>query len=109
MESRAKLFGHPIHPVLISFPLGLLVTSFVFDVVYLLTGNGKWSEIAFWMIAAGVVGGLLAAIFGTIDLARVLDGTRAHSVGVWHAAFSGGMMVLFAVSCLLRIGAPMEP
>jgi uncharacterized membrane protein len=95
--------------MLIPFPLGLLVTSFVFDVVYLLTGNGKWAEIAFWMIAAGVISGLLAAIFGTIDLARVPDGTRAHSVGVWHAVFSVGMMVLFAVSWLLRIGAPMEP
>jgi uncharacterized membrane protein len=48
MESReAKLFGHRIHPMLIPFPLGLLSTSVVFDVVYLLTDNGKWSEIAF--------------------------------------------------------------
>ena len=62
MQSRAKLFGHPIHPILIPFPLGLLTTSVVFDVVYLLTDNGKWSEIAFWMIAAGVVGGLAAAV-----------------------------------------------
>lgn len=54
MESRAKLFGHPIHPMLIPFPLGLLPTSVLFDVVYLLTGNGKWAEISFWMIAVGV-------------------------------------------------------
>ncbi len=61
MESRgAKLFGHRIHPMLIPFPLGLLSTSIVFDIVYLLTDNGKWSEIAFWMIAAGVIGGLAA-------------------------------------------------
>jgi uncharacterized membrane protein len=53
MESKAKIMGHPIHPILIPFPLGLLSTSVVFDVVYLLTGNGKWSEISFWMIAAG--------------------------------------------------------
>ena len=43
VESRAKIMGHPIHPILIPFPLGLLSTSVVFDVVYLLTGNGKWS------------------------------------------------------------------
>src|ERR671913_1109753 len=50
MESRAKLFGHPIHQMLIVFPLGLLATAVVFDVVYLTSGNGYWSEIAFWMI-----------------------------------------------------------
>ena len=110
MESRAKLFGHAIHPMLIPFPLGLLMTSFVFDVVYLLTGNGKWAEIAFWMIAAGVIGGLVAAVFGTIDLARVPDDSRAHSIGVWHAVFSVSMVVLFAVSWLLSfLGAPTEP
>ena len=109
MESRAKLFGHPIHPILIPFPLGLLTTSVVFDVVYLLTGNGKWSEIAFWMIAAGVVGGLAAAVFGAIDFSRVPDGTRAHSIGVWHALLSGTMVVLFAVSWWLRLGEPTEP
>jgi uncharacterized membrane protein len=58
VESKAKIMGHPIHPILIPFPLGLLTTSIVFDVVHLLTGSGKWSEISFWMIAAGVIGGL---------------------------------------------------
>ena len=57
MESKAKILGHPIHPILIPFPLGLLSTSVVFDVVHLLAGNGKWSEVSFWMIAAGVIGG----------------------------------------------------
>ena len=46
MESRAKLFGHPIHPMLIPFPLGLLATSLVFDVVHRLTGNESWAEVA---------------------------------------------------------------
>jgi len=41
MESKAKIMGHPIHPILIPFPLGLLSTSVVFDVVYLLTGTGS--------------------------------------------------------------------
>ncbi len=109
MESKVKLFGHALHPILIPFPLGLLATSIVFDVVYLLTGNGKWSEIAFWMIAAGVVGGLAAAVFGVIDFSRVPDGTRAHSIGVRHAVLSGSMVVLFAVSWWLRVGEPTEP
>jgi uncharacterized membrane protein len=109
MESKAKLFGHPIHPILIPFPLGLLSTSVVFDVVYLLTGNGKWSEIAFWMIAAGVIGGLAAAVFGLIDWLAIHSGTRAKLVGLWHGAVNVGVVVLFVVNWLLRMDAPGEP
>jgi uncharacterized membrane protein len=109
VESRAKLFGHPIHPILIPFPLGLLVTSFIFDIIYLITDNDAFSVAAFWMIAAGVIGGLAAAVFGAIDFSRVPDGTRAHSIGVWHAVLSVSMVVLFAVSWLLRVDDPAEP
>lgn len=109
MESRAKLFGHPIHPILIPFPLGLLTTSVVFDVVYLLTGDGKWAEISFWMIAAGVIGGLVAAVFGLIDWLAIPSGTRAKSVGLWHGGVNVVMVALFASSWLLRMGAPGEP
>lgn len=109
MESRARIFGHPIHPVLISFSLGLLTTSVVFDVAYLLTGDGKWAEISFWMIAAGVTGGLVAAVFGLIDWLAIPSGTRAKSVGRWHGGVNVVMVALFTSSWLLRIGAPGEP
>ena len=109
MESRARLFGHPIHPILIPFPLGLLTTSVAFDVVYLLTGDGKWSGISFWMIAAGVIGGLGAAVFGLIDWLAIPSGTRAKSVGLWHGAANVVVVALFSVSWLLRLGAPGEP
>ena len=109
MESRAKLFGHPIHPMLIPFPLGLLLTSFIFDVVYLLTDNGKWSEIAFWMISTGVIGGLAAAVFGLIDWLAIPSGTRAKRIGLWHGAGNVVVVVLFIVSWLLRMDAPGEP
>lgn len=55
MEARAKLFGHPIHQMLIVFPLGLLATSIAFDVVRVASGNDYWGEIAYWLIAAGNV------------------------------------------------------
>ena len=86
MESRAKIMGHPLHPVLIPFPLGLLITSVVFDVVYLLTGDGKWSGISFWRNAAGV--------FGLIDWLAIPSGTRAKSVGLLHGAIHAVVVVL---------------
>jgi uncharacterized membrane protein len=109
MESRAKLFGHPIHPMLIPFPLGLLSTSLIFDVIYLITGSNAFSVAAFWMIAAGVIGGLAAAVFGLIDWLAIPSGTRAKSVGLWHGAGNVVVVALFIVSWLLRMGAPGEP
>jgi uncharacterized membrane protein len=53
MESKVKTFGHPIHPMLIVFPLGLLATSLIFDIIHWITGNGFFSVVAFWMITAG--------------------------------------------------------
>jgi uncharacterized membrane protein len=73
MESKAKKMGHPI---LIPFPLGLLPTLVIFDVGYLLTANGKLSEISFWRVGAGVIGGLAAAMFGLIDWLAIPSGTR---------------------------------
>src|SRR5678810_934945 len=64
MESRAKAFGHPIHPMLIVFPLGLLAMALIFDIIHFVTAQGYWSEISYWMIAAGVISGLIAAPFG---------------------------------------------
>src|SRR5258708_25245881 len=84
MESKVKSMGHAMHPMLVEFPLGLLITSVIFDIVHLITGNGYWSEIAFWMIVAGLIGGLLAAAVGAIDWFAIPSGTRAKSVGLWH-------------------------
>lgn len=109
MESRAKLLGHAIHPMLIPFPLGLLATSVAFDVVHLVTGSGRWGDIAFWMIAAGIVGGLLAAPFGTIDWLAIPGGTRAKAVGAVHGLGNVAVLVLFGASWLLRYGEPTDP
>ena len=109
MESRAKLFGHPIHQMLIPFPLGLLATSLVFDVVALITGNGNWHEIAFWMIVAGIISGLLAAIFGLIDYVAIPTGTRAKRVATLHGVGNVVVVTLFIVSWWLRRDTPTTP
>lgn len=109
MESKARVMGHPMHPILVPFPLGLLTTSVIFDIIHLLTGGARWAEISFWMIAAGVVGGLLAAVFGLIDWLSIPPGTRAKMVGLGHGLSNVVMVVLFALSWLLRSGAPGDP
>jgi uncharacterized membrane protein len=109
MESRAKLFGHPIHQMLIVFPLGLLAMALIFDIIHLASGNGYWSEIAYWMIAAGVISGLVAAPFGFIDWLAIPAGTRAKRIGALHGGGNLVVVVLYAASWLMRRGAPQEP
>jgi len=106
MNSRAKLFGHPIHQMLIVFPLGLLATSLVFDIVYQATGNGRWADVAFVMIASGIIGGLVAAVFGLIDWVAIPKGTRAKRIGALHGIGNVIVVGLFAVSWLLRYDHP---
>jgi uncharacterized membrane protein len=106
MNSRAKLFGHPVHQMLIVFPLGLLATSLVFDIVYKATGNARWADIAFVMIASGIIGGLLSAVFGLIDWLAIPQGTRAKRIGALHGIGNVAVVGLFAVSWLLRYDHP---
>ena len=109
MESKAKLLGHPIHQMLIVFPLGLLGTAVIFDIVALVRRNAEWSTVAFYMIGAGIVGGLIAAIFGLIDWLAISSGTRAKSIGLWHGGGNVIVILLFAGSWILRLSAPDNP
>jgi uncharacterized membrane protein len=109
MESRAKLFGHAIHPMLIPFPLGLLSASVVFDVIYLFRRNDLWAQIAFWNTAGGIIGGLAAAVFGLIDWLSVPTGTRAKAIGLRHGVGNVVVVTLFSASWLLRRREPRRP
>src|SRR5689334_16119303 len=109
MQSRARLFGHPIHPMLIVFPLGLLATSLIFDIVYLSTDNTRWADISFWMIGPGILGGLLAAVFGLVDWLAIPSGTRAKRIGAIHGLGNVLVVGLFGVSWLIRYDVPMVP
>lgn len=109
VESKAKLFGHAIHPILIVYPLGLLSTAVIFDVIYLFTGNTTWTTVSYWMIAAGIVGGLLAALFGVIDFLNIPYRTRAKFIGLLHGLVNLSVMILFITSWLLRTGSPEVP
>ncbi|HEX8904852.1 MAG TPA: DUF2231 domain-containing protein [Longimicrobiaceae bacterium] len=109
MEAQAKLFGHPIHQMLIVLPLGLLSGVVIFDVVRLVLGGDPWATVAFWLIPAGVLAGLLAAIFGFTDWLGIPAGTRAKRVGAIHGVGNVAVVALFALSWLLRRSDPIHP
>jgi uncharacterized membrane protein len=106
MESRAKLFGHPIHPMLVVLPLGLFIFVLVCDVAYLLTRRPEFAVVAYWDVVGGIIGGLLAAIFGAIDWLGIPRGTRAKAIGVWHGLGNVLVVALFAINWFLRANAP---
>jgi uncharacterized membrane protein len=109
MDSRARLFGHSIHPMLIVFPLGLLAMGAVFDVVYLLDGSYIYGAVAFWMLVAGIVGGALAAPFGLIDWLAIPKRTRAKRVGAVHGLGNVVALALFLASVMIRGEAVSAP
>jgi uncharacterized membrane protein len=106
MESRAKLAGHAIHPMLIVFPLGLLAMAVVFDGLYLTTGTVSLATAAFWNTIAGIVTGLVAAVFGLWDWLAIPSGTRAKRIGLLHGGGNVIGVALFTLSILLRWADP---
>ena len=108
MASEAKLFGHPIHQMLIVFPLGLLAMAVIFDIIRLIAGTPLGLP-SYYMIAAGVISGLVAAVFGFIDWLGIPARTRAKSVGLWHACGNVVVLAPFAISWWFRAGDPTDP
>jgi uncharacterized membrane protein len=102
MEARAKLFGHSIHQMLIVFPLGLLGMGVVFDIVFMVTDQPMFITVSYWMMVAGIAGGLLAAPFGLLDWLAIPPKSRAKRVGAAHGAGNVVVLLLFTASVLLR-------
>jgi uncharacterized membrane protein len=103
MESRAKLLGHPIHPMLVVYPVGLFSAAVVFDLLYLATNNEGLATFSFWAIAAGIVGGLGAALFGLVEWLAIPGRTRAKRIGMSHGLGNLVVVGLFVLSFLTRM------
>jgi uncharacterized membrane protein len=85
------------------------LTAVIFDIVHLITGNGYWSGLAFWMIGVGIVGGLLSALTGALDWTGIPRKSNAKLVGMVHGIGNSIVLTLFLVSWLLRLTAPEHP
>lgn len=105
MESRLKVLGHPVHPMLIVFPVGLLVTAVIFDIADAVGGPQLLGEVAYWNIVAGLIGAVLAAAAGAFDLLALPAGTRAKRIAITHALINLGVVLLFAGVWVVRMGA----
>jgi uncharacterized membrane protein len=109
MQARAKLLGHPVHQMLIVFPLGLLTTSLIFDVIGALASKQQMFLVSYWTLAAGIFGGVVAAFFGWIDWTAIPKGTRARRVGLAHGLGNAIALIVFLQSFVVRMASPLDP
>lgn len=125
-RSTARLFGHPIHPMLIPFPIAFFIGAFATDIIYTQSANLMWQYFSIWLITAGLVMGGLAAVFGFIDyfanrrvralrpatphmllnvLAMILSLVNAfvHSRDGWRAVMPEGIILSGLVVLILLV------
>lgn len=104
MASTASIMGHPIHPMLIPFPIALWIFSLVTDIIYLIrdnNGHTNWTTISKWSLLAGCIGAVAAAIFGIIDWLSIKD-RAVKKIADWHARLNIIALLIFAASWYLR-------
>jgi uncharacterized membrane protein len=96
-------YGHPIHPVLVTIPIGAWVSSIVLDIASLAKNDTALAQASVWLIAIGVIGALLAAVFGSLDLSTIPRGTKAFTTGITHMSLNLVAVALFAIDYGVRI------
>ncbi len=107
VPSTVAILGHPIHPILVQFPIAFLVGATLSDVIYWFVRDSFWALAAYWLIVGGFVGGLAAALTGMLDFLRI-ERVRKRTAGWAHMVLNIIVMVLTLVNLLLRWNHPVS-
>jgi uncharacterized membrane protein len=102
MQGKATIAGHPIHPILVTFPIGCFVAAIVADIISIWAGPAFWSPMATWLILFGVLGSLVAGLFGFIDYLTAPMSPKAKNVAAWHMTLNVALIVIFGWACAVR-------
>jgi len=103
METRATVAEHPVHPMLIPFPIALWIFSLASDLIYLFGFGGPvWKDIALYTMVGGIVGGVAAALPGYVDYRSLSDPVIAR-VAQMHMIINVALIILFTIDAGLRI------
>ena len=101
MNTPASIGKHPIHPMLVVFPIGLWIFSFISDLTFLLGNNLLWNDIAFFAMLGGLVGALLAAVPGMIDMFSITN-PKVGKIAWNHMLINLGALGVFGLNLYLR-------
>ena len=106
MSSPASFKGHPFHPIIIPLPIGLWIFSLVSDLIFKFGyGSAVWNDVAFYTLAGGIVGALIAALPGLIDLLSI-ENPKSKSIGIWHMIINLLAVALYCINFWLRMQRP---
>jgi uncharacterized membrane protein len=98
-------YGHPFHAIAITIPIGAWTASLVFDIVALVTRESAFAIGAALLVGIGLVGAVLAAVFGLMDLSQIAPGTVTRRLAIFHMVFNLTAMTLFTIALVLRMVA----
>ena len=104
MAAKANIAGHPVHPMLVAFPIGLWVFSFVCDILFLATGGEVWATVAQYSMGGGIIGAIAAALPGCVDLMAMKE-SYVKRIGMAHAVLNVGALLIFVADFSIRTSA----
>ena len=102
MKTKASFMHHPIHPMIIVFPLGLWIFSFICQIIFKLSNAPVWHEVALYTMCGGIIGAALAAVPGLIDLFD-LPKSKARTIGIWHMLTNVTVLTIFIIAFFIDI------
>ena len=102
MQGKATVAGHPVHPLLVTFPIGSFVSAVIADIIFVTGGGSFWGTMSMWLLAFGLAGSLLAAFFGLVDYLSAPMSAQARQVANLHAMLNVCMIIVFAVAFAAR-------
>jgi uncharacterized membrane protein len=108
VPSTVAVAGHPIHPILVQFPISFLVGALLTDLVFWFSNDAFWARASYWLIVGGLVGGLAAALTGILDFLRIRR-VRQRTAGWAHLILNVSVLVLTTINLLLRLNNPISP
>lgn len=103
--SGLQVKNHPVHPMIVMFPIAFWIGALIGDVAYLATGSFFWYSFAFVSMGFGLILGAVAAVAGAVDYFSLEGHTRAKQVGTIHGLLNLGVLAIFLINFMFRAGA----
>jgi len=105
MRSRFQIAGHPVHAMLVAYPIALYITSLLCDFIYLWRADPFWYQMAFWNMLIGFLGHLASAVPGFVDYLHIAkEAPKAHRTATMHLGLGLTLAVLYLINLFLRHG-----
>ncbi|MDX1584986.1 MAG: DUF2231 domain-containing protein [Thermoanaerobaculia bacterium] len=101
VPATAAIKGHPIHPMLIPYPIAFLSAVVLTDLVYWLRLESFWARFSWWLLLGGLIGGVVAALAGLVDFVTI-ERAREHKIGWIHLVGMALVLILALFNLVIR-------